>query len=474
VSGHFAGLQLRLQKSGHNRDALARARPIWCERVPCLFRFEAGTIRSGSSMRSYLTMQRSAPPTLNEIARTASALSEERRFAYLREACAGDEALYKQAIELFQPPITHPEWWADTTATNRSAPSDPTVGMLIGRYIVTGKIGTGGMSDVLLAVPRDDSGARVAIKLIRRVTASPQLHSRLKVERQILGALNHPNIARLLDGGNTDSGTPYLVMEYLQGEPIDRYCNRNRLTITQRLRLFQSVCRAVHAAHGLSIVHRDLKPSNILVTAAGIPKLMDFGIAKLLDERQVEQTQVVTHADVRLLTPDYASPEQIRGDAVTTASDIYALGVLLYELLTGSNPRSTAAIRKEASGTARDDSAMPPLNDRIAKHLSDAPPAWLMELCQQRSTRAKQLNRELASDLNTIVLTALHQDPARRHASAELFAARIDQYLTGQLGTEPPAPANAQPESSRSYGLAIALAVLALVVISILVSMLVA
>lgn len=383
-------------------------------------------------------MQRSAPPPLADLLRTAQELPVEDRFAWLRQACQGDQALYQRAMASFELEISHAEWWVGTP----TQPSDPTIGMVIGRYRVIGKIGSGGMSDVLLATPSDGGGenARVAIKIIRRANASAQLHSRLRVERQILGALDHPNIARLLDGGSTADGMPYLVMEYLHGEPIDRYCDRNRLTVQQRLQMFQSICHAVHAAHRLSIVHRDLKPSNVLVTATGVPKLLDFGIAKMLDDRQVEQTQVVTHADMRVLTPDYASPEQIRGDAVTPASDVYSLGVLLYELLSGCNPRRTA-LQRTAAGrhlspvtTMQGDAALP-LNERIDEVRATAGQRWLNELCQQRSTSLELLRHDLDESLNATVFKALERDPAHRHASAEAFAIGIDRHL--ERATQP-------------------------------------
>ena len=390
-------------------------------------------------------MQRALPPKLTEIARTALRIPEERRFAYLRQACAGDASLHRHAMAMFTPEITNPEWWADIPVTVAPVETDPTLGMIIGRYMVTGRLGSGGMSDVLLATPCDADGPDVAIKLIRQATASPQLHSRLKIERQILGTLDHPNIARLLDGGNTHGGIPYLVMEYLQGEPIDRYCDHHQLNIAQRLRLFQCICRAVHAAHGHSIIHRDLKPSNILVTADGVPKLLDFGIAKILDERQRQHTQVVTHADVRVVTPDYASPEQVRGDPLTIASDIYSLGVLLYELLTARNP--LAAIRTERQQQAPDAAleGLPPPLDFWVQEPSDASSSqqapWLMRLCELRSTSLQQLRSDFTGQLNTIVLAALAKAPEQRYASAESFATTIDEYL----GTQPPqmeTPAN--------------------------------
>src|SRR6202167_5255669 len=214
------------------------------------------------------------------------------------------------------------------------------IGDRIGPYRVLRSLGIGGMGEAYLAERADaEFEQRVAIKVVHSGALARGVQSRLRVERQILAQLDHPNIAHLLDGGTLPDGTAYLVMEYVDGLPIDVYCDSNRLGIAARLKLFQTVCAAVHYAHQNLIVHRDLKPSNILVTTAGVPKLLDFGIAKLLDDRQaLQHTLAVTHADIRIMTPDHASPEQVRGQAITTSSDVYVLGVLLYKLLAGTSP----------------------------------------------------------------------------------------------------------------------------------------
>src|SRR3984957_11400379 len=210
----------------------------------------------------------------------------------------------------------------------------------IGPYRVLRTLGVGGMGEVYLAERADAQfEQQVAIKVVYGGALARGVQSRLKIERQILAQLDHPNIAHLLDGGSLPDGTAYIVMEYVDGVPIDQYCDNNHLDINARLKLFQAVCAAVHYAHQNLIVHRDLKPSNILVTAAGVPKLLDFGIAKLLDDRQSSlHTVAVTHADLRVMTPDHASPEQVRGQPITTSSDVYVLGVLLYKLLCGASP----------------------------------------------------------------------------------------------------------------------------------------
>src|SRR5579863_7535238 len=214
------------------------------------------------------------------------------------------------------------------------------IGDRIGHYRVLRTLGVGGMGEVFLAERADaEFEQQVAIKVVYGGAPGQGVQSRLKIERQILAQLDHPNIAHLLDGGALADGSAYIVMEYIDGIAIDAFCDSNRLDLTARLKLFQVVCAAVHYAHQNLIVHRDLKPSNILVTAAGVPKLLDFGIAKLLDERQVRQhTLAVTHADIRIMTPDHASPEQVRGYPITTSSDVYVLGVLLYKLLAGTGP----------------------------------------------------------------------------------------------------------------------------------------
>ena len=209
------------------------------------------------------------------------------------------------------------------------------------------------------------------------------MHSRFRIERQILAQLEHPNIAHLLDGGTLPDGSAYLVMEYVDGIAIDAYCDTHRLDLAARLKLFQMVCAAVHYAHQNLIVHRDLKPSNILVTAAGMPKLLDFGIAKLLDERQAaKHTVTLTQADLRIMTPDHASPEQVRGQPITTASDVYVLGVLLYRLLSGAAPflislhcawpRSKGDLRRDPPqsqpGRARRRLGAPLAHRRCARH----------------------------------------------------------------------------------------------------------
>ena len=199
------------------------------------------------------------------------------------------------------------------------------VGDRIGPYKVLRRIGRGGTGSVYLAVRDDDEfQRRVAIKLVRRGMATTDILRRFRSERQILASIDHPYIARLLDGGSTDDGVPYFVMEYIEGEPINVYCDRNQLSIEDRLTLFCQVCSAVQVAHQNLVVHRDIKPGNILVSAEGVPKLLDFGIAKLLNPELSAAVDDPTMLELRVMTPEYASPEQIRGGAITTASDVYS------------------------------------------------------------------------------------------------------------------------------------------------------
>ncbi len=282
----------------------------------------------------------------------------------------------------------------------------------IGPYRVLRTLGAGGMGEIVLG------GA-----LGRGV------HSRLKMERQILAHLDHPNIARLLDGGSMPDGTAYLVMEYIDGVAIDAYCDAHHLDVNARLKLFQTVCAAVHYAHQNLIVHRDLKPSNILVTAAGVPKLLDFGIAKLLDERQSAQhTIAVTHADFRVMTPDHASPEQIRGQPITTSSDVYVLGVLLYKLLSGTSPFVIPSMRlTEIERAICEKDAIPPSQAvRVDDSMSS------QQVAQARGTSATRLRRTLRGDLDNMIAMAMRKEPERRYGSSQQMAGDIQRYLEGK------------------------------------------
>jgi serine/threonine-protein kinase len=301
----------------------------------------------------------------------------------------------------------------------------------------------GGMGAVYVGERADGAyDQRVAIKLLPAGTRA-DLHSRFIAERRILARLHHPNIARLIDGGTTGNGLPFLVLEYVEGEPLTTWCDRHALSLESRLRLFLDVCAAVSWAHANLIVHRDIKPANVLVEAAGDGgeprvKLLDFGIAKLLDDEPFDDAPA-TRADLRLLTPDYAAPEQVRGEAVTTATDVYQLGVLLYELLAGRRPhrfasRTLESIEREICGK---DPARPGVAFDQARE--DGVPDGVAT-ARARSTTPKRLARSLAGDLDTIVMHALAKEPARRYASVEAFAADVRRHQDGL-------PVRARPDS---------------------------
>ncbi len=300
----------------------------------------------------------------------------------------------------------------------------------IAPYRILCTLGVGGMGEVYLAERADaEFEHKVAIKVVHSGALARGVQSRLKIERQILAQLDHPNIAHLLDGGTLADGTAYIVMEYVDGMPIDSYCDTHHLDIPARLRLFQIVCAAVHYAHQNLIVHRDLKPSNILVTKAGMPKLLDFGIAKLLDDRQVgRHTLAVTHADLRIMTPEHASPEQVMGHAITTASDVYVLGVLLYKLLAGAGPYviSTARLTDIERAICE---KVPPLPSQAA---SGEDSAEARAVAEARGTTVNRLRRALQGDLDNIVFMAMRKEPERRYGSAQQMAGDVQRFLDGK------------------------------------------
>lgn len=362
--------------------------------------------------------------SLDQIVREAQTLPPGEQLRFIREACSSDDVPYESVVA----EMHSRQQWFDDDMPEDEPPRDP-AGELVGPYRIVRSLGQGGMGEVFLAERTDDRFTQVvAIKLVRRGLLSRHVQNRLRQERHILASLEHPNIARLYGGGATNDGTPYIVMEYVDGLPIDTYCDKHCLGIEQRLRLFMKVCSAVHRAHQSLIVHRDLKPSNILVTPQGVPKLLDFGIAKMLDDRELMHTMALTHADVRVMTPDHASPEQIRGDMITTASDVYVLGVLLYELLSGYKPFVLRGNRLAELEHAICEDTPPTLSAAIgaAELTKDS---GIEEIAQQRSIAANKLRRELRGDLENIVMMAMRKEPERRYSSVEQFSADIENYL---------------------------------------------
>ena len=355
---------------------------------------------------------------------------------YIESTCGDDLELRDLVLELLRTErlsegeLEAPEASASRTFIEELASQPPPLSE-IGRYSLVREIGRGGMGSVYLAEYEGDGfRQQVAVKLLRRGVDTEDVLRRFVTERQILASLSHPNIAQLHDGGATDDGLPYLVMELVEGETITAYCDLHQLTVRQRLELALEVIEAVRAAHAKLVVHRDLKPSNIMVTSDGHVKLLDFGIAKLLDpEAGTEHTRTGSH----LLSPDHASPEQLRGEPVTTATDIYQLGLLLFRLLAGNQPYRTG------EGPA---ARLQELTDRI-----DVPrPSTVMataadpgEVARARGTNPAQLRRTLTGDLDTIVCKALQVVPERRYASVERLGEDLRRYLAGDTISARPA-----------------------------------
>ncbi|MEM7585214.1 MAG: serine/threonine-protein kinase, partial [Acidobacteriota bacterium] len=400
-------------------------------------------------------------------------LAPEERPAALDRACQGDDALRSELESLIaasQPAesfIETPVFSLRSTGT-----TEVREGQRVGSYRIERLLGRGGMGSVFLATRIDEFQKRVALKILKPGLNTEAIVRRFRHERQILAHLDHPNIAKLLDGGSTDDGLPYFVMEFVEGEPIDQYCDRHRLTVRQRLALFRKVCAAVHLAHQNLIVHRDLKPANILVASDGEPKLLDFGIAKPLDPSDASTWLTATGAQP--MTQAYARPEQVDGGTLTTASDIYTLGVILYELISGRRPYripsskwldlahaireeqpekpSTAIGRRSPTssttvelGTTRTldpaDSSRTRARhhpvEPLAHEASDSQrpateePLTAEELSYRRSTDPRGLRRRLSGDLDSIVLMALRKEVSRRYPTVEQFSQDIDRFLTG-------------------------------------------
>jgi len=355
----------------------------------------------------------------------AIAVKPDERDLFLDRQCGGDLELKREVSSLL---ASHDDAGgnflntpaADLTISLFASPAR--IGSRIGAYRIIEEIGAGGMGEVYRAV-RDDGQytKEVAVKLVRTGHDTKFVLQRFLNERQILASLDHPYIARLLDGGTTEDGIPYLVMDLIDGEPIDSYCDKNKLNITRRLWLFRQVCEAVHYAHQRLVIHRDIKPGNVLITKDGTPKLLDFGIAKIVGPSEVAQTTLTL-----AMTPEFASPEQIRGETITTASDVYSLGVVLYQLLTGRSPYTvqTRTPHVIAQAVCEGEPGRP--STMVARAKLDAVPG---SACREGST--EKLRRRLAGDLDDIVLMALRKEPSRRYGSVEQFAEDIRRHLEG-------------------------------------------
>jgi serine/threonine protein kinase len=333
----------------------------------------------------------------------AAKLPEDQRLAFVRQQANGDVGLETEVIYLF----------ASVRIPQSSSVRE---GTAFGPYRVIWHLGGGGMGAVYLVARSDEVFRKLAaLKVIRPECMTADLLRRFQQERLILAKLEHPNIARILDGGVTGGGLPYFVMDYVKGDPIDKYCSARPLSVDQKLRLFLQVAQAVQYLHLQRIVHRDLKPSNILVAADGTVKLLDFGIAKVLSESSTGNTKTTS-----VMTPGYSSPEQLTGSGVTAASDVYSLAILLYELLTGSRPFQEADT--------------PEAMLAVRLYAKPSPPSTATAGTTSRvgAESRSQLRHRLEGDLDTIILAALRKEPERRYATAGEFAADIERHLNGR------------------------------------------
>ncbi len=382
---------------------------------------------------------------IKDLFHSALAVEAGQRARFLDKACADDPSLREEVEALLASDegagdfIEAPafEMAAESLASDGASGME---GLRIGPYKIMREIGRGGMGVVYLAERADDQYQKqVAIKLIKRGLDTDSILRRFRNEQQILANLDHPNIAKLLDGGTTDDRLSYFIMDYVEGVPIDLYCDTHKLLTVERLELFCTVCGAVQYAHQHNVVHRDLKPSNIFVTAEGVPKLLDFGIAKLLGPKPSSRKSEPTALGLRPMTLDYASPEQVRGDPVTPASDIYSLGVLLYELLTGHYPyhierHTSQEIERAICETEPERPSIAIYRVEEASRDDDRPPCTITpeSVSQTRDGELTKLRRRLAGDLDNIVLKALRKEPERRYASVEHFSEDIRRHLDGQ------------------------------------------
>jgi serine/threonine protein kinase len=379
---------------------------------------------------------------LRHIFEAALERAPEERAAFLDQSCAGDYAL-RAEVELLLAAHACETAWLDRplldsiTPTSEPASTQIWEGRVAGSYRVLRQIGSGGMATVYLAERQIGKvSQKVALKMIRpSFTTNEQMMRRFEHEREILASLDHPNIARLLDIGSTEDRIPYLVMDFVEGERIDVYCENRELTVEERLRVFCTACQAIQYAHTKGVVHRDLKPSNILITADGSVKLLDFGIAKVLS-RDAGVGTLVTQSGAALMTIEYASPEQIRGDSVGPQSDVYSLGVLLYELLTGRRPyRTEGQLMHVIARAICEEEPITPSSvviDPAAEHGYTDPDAKTQEHSPALlSTRHIVLSRRLAGDLDSILLKSLRKEPEWRYSSPEEFSEDIRRHLAG-------------------------------------------
>jgi serine/threonine protein kinase/tetratricopeptide (TPR) repeat protein len=369
---------------------------------------------------------------IEEMFHAALAFDGQKRDAYLAEVCRGDADLRQEVQNLIaghEAATASMQTAAVRESVQQVLADDEilTVGQEFGPYRVIREIGRGGMGRVFLAERADQEFHRwVAIKLIKRGMDTDSVIRHFRNEREILASLDHPNIARLFDGGTSRDGMPYFVMEYIEGQPIDCFCDERKYSITERLRLFRKVCAAVAYAHQHLVIHRDIKPSNILVTAEGDPKLLDFGIARLL--RAEADAPTATMTGLQLMTPEYASPEQVLGHPASTLTDVYSLGVVLYRLLTGASPYQfgNSSLREIAEAICR---SVPkrPSTAAVDSHSGNGLAGEFSSATQEGSN--DRLRRRLRGDVDNIVLMAIRKEPHRRYQSVEQFSEDIRRHL---------------------------------------------
>ncbi len=382
--------------------------------------------------------------TIQAIFEEALECGPEARVMVLERACAGAPALRAEVEKLlhYNDNVQRQKFLSSLPLSVKSqmptsVSSDSLIGQTLGHYRIQKRLGEGGMGNVYLALRTSDYKQLVAIKVLRQGMDTNEILKRFRSEIQVLAVLGkHPNIACLLDAGNTEERSPYFVMEYVEGKFLDDYCNLRNLDLTERIRIFRVVCGAVHFAHQHMIIHRDLKMSNILVQPDGVPKLIDFGIARLIAPELGFQGADPTVTGFRLLTPGYASPEQVRGDSLTTASDVYSLGVILYELLTGHKAHKPDDLQRPESAGHADNEPAPQAPSKVATQAvsvtrTDGKEIELtaQQISKARATTPGKLQRLLKGDLDHIVLKAMQKESHCRYSGADYLSEDLLDYL---------------------------------------------
>ena len=361
-------------------------------------------------------------------------LNQSRIENFLKTECGDDNELYNEVMSLLESDEKEHSIFSGSAADFINFDGTSLDGKIFGNYRAIKQIGTGGMGAVYLAERADGVfEQKVALKIVKPGMNSQEIIARFEAERQILARLQHPNIARLLDGGISEIGLPYFTMEYVAGMPITEYCDEKNLTIEQRLKLFRKVCEAVLYAHQNLVIHRDLKPSNIMVEEDGTVKLLDFGIAKVFEEE--DNQEALTRTGMRIMTPEYASPEQVKGEPVSTATDIYSLGLILYQLLSGCPPyeiKSSSALEMEKVICLTEPQKPSTMITKVPYSETDSDSKITSEyITKKRSTNLVKLRKLISGDLDNICLMAIRKEPQRRYSSIAQLIADLDNHLNG-------------------------------------------